>query len=67
MGAKGHARNHAPRARSTSDYIDLLQDALEAAVDNFIGTHGRDPDWSVVNVRGGTTTTDVVIEIEEVG
>lgn len=66
MGAKATGR-----CERRFDHVDVLVDvafqmAFNEAVENFEQEHGREPDWDVVYIRGGSSTVNVVVEIEEV-
>lgn len=67
MGAKATGRFD--RFRKGHDVLIevAFMCAFDDAVDNFRTEHGREPDWDEVNIRGGSATTEVLVEIEEVG
>lgn len=55
------------RADRENDSNEALFDAFRAALvdatQRFKAEHGRDPQWDEVNIGGGATTFEVLVEI----
>lgn len=48
------------------DYGDYLREAFQKAIEDFHKNNGRLPELEDINFRGGMTSLNIVIEIEEV-